>query len=217
MDLYYYPLSRYCQKVLIAAYEKRVIFSPIVINLRDPIVRSKFLTQFPMGQLPILKDMDDNFLPNATIIIEYLDNTFATGIQLLSFDAETLLDIKLYDRLIDSEINDRLFKIDNINDTGVPLPNHIQIKREEKHIYNQLQDIDNKLQKSDWLCGDDFSLADCALIPCLRHPWVQNHLTTFENLARYQLQAESRSSWMLAQDEIEFAEAEDLIALNQIP
>ena len=217
LELYYYSLSRYCQKVLIALYEKQVEFSPKVTDLRDPIVRRRFLKKFPMGQLPIIKTNDKKHLPNASIIVEYLDKTFDTGTQLISLDPVKRLDIKLHDRLIDSEINNRLFRMDNIHDSDLPLPNHLQIKREENQITNLLNDLDEKLEKNHWLCGDTFSMADCALIPCLRHPWMQTHLKYFENLHRYKLQAETRGAWMLVIDEIKLAEAEDFIGLNQIP
>lgn len=217
MKLYYYPLSRYCQKVLIAFYEKLTPFTPEVTNLKDPDVRSHFLDKFPMGQLPILIDDENNTLPNASIIIEFIDNEYYTGTQLLPDDDIKRLHIKLQDRLIDAEINDRLFRIDNIHDSVLPLPNHIQIKREENQICNLLNELNEKLAKNHWLCGDSFTLADCSLIPCLRHPWMQTHLKYYENLHRYKLQANTRGSWLQVIDELELAEAEEQSGLNQIP
>ena len=39
MKLYYYPLSTYCQKVLIALYEKSVGFTPELVSLMNDTER----------------------------------------------------------------------------------------------------------------------------------------------------------------------------------
>lgn len=217
MELYYYPLSRYCQKVLLAIYEKQVHFEPKFIDLRNPTERESFLAEFPMGKLPIFKCHDGQYLPEATIIAEYLDRYTKTGTQLLSHHRKKKLNIRLLDRLIDNELNDRLFNIDTIKEACSPLPNHLEIRRQEHQIYCLLEKLNHELAKHHWLCGDSFTLADCAFIPCLRHPWMRKKLKFYENIHRYNQQADTRGAWMLVKDEIILAEAESYLSLNQIP
>ncbi|HTO40437.1 MAG TPA: glutathione S-transferase N-terminal domain-containing protein, partial [Rhizomicrobium sp.] len=40
IKLYYHPLSSYCHKVLIALYENKTPFKPVLVDLGDPASRA---------------------------------------------------------------------------------------------------------------------------------------------------------------------------------
>jgi len=57
MKLYYNPLSRYSQKVLIAFYEKQVEFEPIVVNVMTPESRAAYEQIYPLGKIPLFQNL----------------------------------------------------------------------------------------------------------------------------------------------------------------
>ena len=77
MKLYYYPLSTYCQKVLIALYEKSVDFTPERVSLMDDAERDAYRKIYPLGKIPLLVLDDGHWVPESSIIVEYLDTHFS--------------------------------------------------------------------------------------------------------------------------------------------
>jgi glutathione S-transferase len=69
MILYYHPLSSYCWKALIALYENDVPFERHMME--DPGVAEAWLTLWPLGKFPVLRDeARDRTLAETSIIIE---------------------------------------------------------------------------------------------------------------------------------------------------
>ncbi|MEC4727550.1 glutathione S-transferase family protein [Shewanella sp. D64] len=217
MELYYHPLSRYSQKVLLALYEKQANFFPRVVELSDPLSRQEFSLFYPPAKVPLLKSKQGYLIPESSIIIEYVDNEFPQkGTRLIPPNTSISLDTRLQDRLIDLELSNVLFEFErqqlNPEDT-----NQIKIKQLEKRIRRFLQYLDNILENNHWLCGDSLTLADCALIPCL--PYAREHFQLFkyDNLSRYWAQAQLRGSYQQVQEEIELALTEVLVGRRPIP
>ena len=69
MKLYYFPLSTYLQKALMAFYEKDVSFSPQLVDLRDETKREEYRKIYPLGKIPLLIRDDGWTIPESTIII----------------------------------------------------------------------------------------------------------------------------------------------------
>src|SRR5688572_18129698 len=100
MKLYYYPLSRYSQKVLLALYEKQVAFTPIVLYPGNPDERAELRKLTPLGKVPLLV-LDDGWkIPESTIIIEYLD-AHAKGARLIPEDRDLARQTRFHDRIAD--------------------------------------------------------------------------------------------------------------------
>ena len=72
MKLYYYPLSTYSQKVLIALYEKQLEFESELVFLFDPEAATSYKEIYPLGKIPLLVNEED-MVPESSIIVEYLD------------------------------------------------------------------------------------------------------------------------------------------------
>lgn len=217
MELFYHPLSRYSQKVLLALYEKQANFFPRVIELSDPSSRQEFSLFSPPGKVPLLKSKQGILIPESSIIIEYVDNEFPQqGTRLIPPDTSISLDTRLQDRLIDLELSNVLFEFERqlLNPEA---SNQIKLKQLEKSIHGFLQYLDDILENNHWLCGDSLTLADCALIPCL--PYAREHFQLFkyDNLSRYWDQSQLRGAFQQVKEEIELAQKEVLIGRRPIP
>ncbi|MCL1095419.1 glutathione S-transferase family protein [Shewanella kaireitica] len=200
MDLYYHPLSRQSQKVLIALYEKQAHFYPHIIDLTDPYARREFQRIDSTGYLPTLRIESGEIIPDASVIIEYLDATIDQGTQLIPSATSDALQVRLYDRLSDTRLdkvidNWQSAQRQNIN-------NQLRIKQLENELLTTLDSFDRRLATNHWLCGDSFSLADCATIPCLLSLETKFNLLDYEHLGRYWIQATLRGAINQVQEEV---------------
>ncbi|MCL1051318.1 glutathione S-transferase family protein [Shewanella abyssi] len=200
MDLYYHPLSRQSQKVLIAFYEKQAHFYPHIIDLADPYARREFQRMDASGQLPLLRMTSGEIIPDASIIIEYIDANIEQGTQLIPALTKDALQVRLYDRLSDTRL-DKV--IDNWQIAKhQKRSNQIRVKQIENELLTTLDSLDRRLATYHWLCGDRFSLADCATIPCLLALETEFNLLDYEHLGRYWIQAKLRGAVNQVQEEV---------------
>lgn len=200
MDLYYHPLSRQSQKVLIAFYEKQAHFYPHIIDLADPYARREFQRMDASGQLPLLRMTSGEIIPDASIIIEYIDANIEQGTQLIPALTKDALQVRLYDRLSDTRL-DKV--IDHWQITKhQKRSNQIKVKQIENELLTTLDSLDRRLATHHWLCGDRFSLADCATIPCLLALETEFNLLDYEHLGRYWIQAKLRGAVNQVQEEV---------------
>ena len=188
MKLYYYPLSTYCQKVLIALYEKQVAFTPISTYPGDPADRAKLRELTPIGKVPLLI-LDNGWkLPESTTIIEYLD-THAGGPRLIPEDRDLARQTRFHDRLADLYINEPLRIVARESDAAD------RVAKARQTLDSMYTGLDRHLAERQWIMGNDFTLADCSLIPPLAvhgnaHPFAATH----KNLAAYFERAMQRPS-----------------------
>lgn len=203
MELYYYPLFRHSQKVLLAMFEKQLSFLPRVTDLHDPLQRRAFAELQPLCRLPLLISNDGRQLPESSIIVEYLDQLVDVGSKLLPDEAPQQLQVRLYDRLIDNYLSYPLLQLEQ----QLRLPKELQqplLQRQlENRIHTLLAQLEQQLEQHHWLCGESFTMADCALIPSLAALPTRFNLLDFPELGSYWLHAQLRGSWMLVQDEVE--------------
>src|SRR5215469_3136594 len=55
LKLYFHPLASFCHKALIALYENRIPFEPIIVDLGDEASRAAFRAVWPMAKMPVLR------------------------------------------------------------------------------------------------------------------------------------------------------------------
>jgi glutathione S-transferase len=199
MRLYYSPLSTYSQKVLIALYEKGVAFEPHVVNLRDPKSRAAFLGVHPLGKVPVLVLDDDHRIPESSIIIEFLDGDFPAA-RLIPAAVEAARKVRFHDRIADLYLTDP---------TAMLLFNHLRareylsadLETASQRLAQTLVYLDQCLADSAWVCGDSFTMADCAVIPSLFYLNVIQPFDELPNLTRYWQAAQQRPSYQQVQEE----------------
>src|SRR5262245_4160863 len=102
MKLYSHPFSSYCQKVLIALYEKALRFETRMLG-PDEKIAAEHAALWPLKRMPVLVD-DGRTYAEASIIVEYLDLVRPGPSPLVPRDARAALDVRFMDRFFDNYV-----------------------------------------------------------------------------------------------------------------
>lgn len=140
-----------------------------------------------MASIPVLVDDAAAIaLPESTVIVEYLDR-FGDAPPLIPADPDAALRARLWDRVIDGRVQTPMQKIvlDNLRAEGTGDPHGVE---EARALLDRIYPVlDEQLQRSAWLAGPTFTLADAAAAPGLFYAravrrWDEENLTA---LTRY--------------------------------
>lgn len=194
MKFYYFPLSTYSQKTLMALHEKEVDFEAKLVDLRDPGQRSEYRKIYPLGKIPLLVRDDDWLIPESTIIIEYIDTHFDSGPQLIPDDKDNARQVRFMDRMNDLYLNETITTL--LFQGWKPEADRDQERTETARsragvMYDYLS---KSLQGKDWLMGE-FSMADCAAAPALFYAQQVFPFDEHPNIAAYWERLKSRPSY----------------------
>jgi glutathione S-transferase len=168
LTLYMHPLASYCHKALIALYENDTPFKPHLLDLGDPTVRAEFNALWPIGKMPVLLDsVRGQTVPEATIIIEYLDLYYPGPTRFVPDDPERAWKARLADRFYDLYVHEPMQKIvtDRLRPEGSKDPFGVEAARATLRTSYDI--LEKQMEQRFWAMGDDFSLADCAAAPAL--------------------------------------------------
>ena len=180
MKLYYHPLSGYSQKVLIALYEKNIPFDGEIIDLMNPQAKAAYKKDvYPIGKVPFMIADDGHKIPESSIIVEYLENNYASGTQLIPSDKHLARQVRFNDRMIDLYFQNQIGIIffDSLNPKDQQDPEGVQQARNTiDTVYGFLNE---HLANGEWMVGNQFSMAECAIAPVLNyarqtHPYEQH-------------------------------------------
>lgn len=166
--LYYHPLSSYCQKAMIALYEKQLGFEPYLVDLGNERARAELAAVWPFAKFPVLHDIVDGVTaPESSIIVEYADSISTNGPQLIPSAPALARNVRLWDRVIDNYLHGPLQKIvgDRLRPEGRDDPHGVEEARAT--LATAYRTLDRSLGTGGWLTGDDFTMADCAAAPPL--------------------------------------------------
>ena len=201
LTLYYHPFSSYCWKVLVPLYEAGTPFRARTIE--DPQAAAEWKRRWPIARFPILVEEASGLtLPEASIIVEYLDSHHPGPQPLLPPDADLRLEVRLIDRFFDNYIHGSLQRI--VSDRLRPAERRDSHGVAEAHTmldtcYGWL---DARMEDRAWAAGDGFTLADCAAAPALFYAdWVHPIGDAFANVAAYRARLLARPSVKRAVDE----------------
>ncbi|HEY0412658.1 MAG TPA: glutathione S-transferase family protein [Allosphingosinicella sp.] len=170
LRLFYHPFSSFCQKVLIALYERDVPFEPVLLNPGDPEQRATLAALWPMAKFPVLRDEARGVtVPESTLIIEYLDRVHEGPPPLVPTAPDAALEVGILDRCFDQYVMAPMqravadhFRPDEARDAwGVE-----EAKRQLSSAYDIL-DARLAANGGPWAAGATFTLADCAAAPAL--------------------------------------------------
>jgi glutathione S-transferase len=172
LTLYFHPLSSFCQKALIALYENDTPFTPHLVDLGDEASRASFLAVWPVGKFPVLRDaVRDVIVPEATVIVEYLDRFYPGRTRLVPDAADAAWDLHMRDRFFDLYINTTVGKI--VTDRLRPDGQHdtFGVVQAKAQLQTALEWVERDMAASPraktWAMGDAFTMADCAAAPAL--------------------------------------------------
>ena len=167
LSLHYHPFSSFCQKVLVALYERDVPFEKVVVDLSDPAQREKLRRLWPIGKFPVLRDeARGRTVAESSLIVEYLDRVHPGPAPLVPADPEAALDVRLWDRFFDNYVELPLQKVvgDCLRPDGVRDPHGVE---EAGALLGRAYDLleDRLAGSGTWVAGEAFTLADCGAGP----------------------------------------------------
>jgi glutathione S-transferase len=200
MKLHYHPLSTYSQKTLIALYEKNAEFTREIIELFDPAIAATYRKFYPYGKVPVLVD-GDRFIPESSIIIEYLETSYDGGTRLIPKDPEHARRARFHDRMADLYVNDCMATIffDGQKPEAAREPARVAQAKETLDI--SYKHLDEHLAKRTWLVGEQFSIADCALTAPLGYLRKVHPFASYPNITTYWSRVSERPSVKRVLDE----------------
>jgi len=193
LALFAHPLSSYCQKVLIALYERDLPFEHRLLAPGEAENGAAFAAAWPMAKMPLLLD-GEHPVAESSIIIEYCDRLESDAPPMIAADPTVALEARFMDRCFDCYVMTPMQAIvsERIRPAGHPDPYGVEQARaalERAYAW-----LDGRLAGRTWAAGDGFGLADCAAAPAL---WYARHIVQFDQyptLAAYHARLEAHPS-----------------------
>lgn len=197
LTLHYHPLSSFCWKVLVPLYENNTPFTAKLVNLGDEAERKEFYELWEIGKFPVLHDStDDRMVPESSIIIEFLDQTYPGKTRFIPPDPVQARQTRLRDRFLDLYIHMQMQKItgDRLRPAGQKDPFGVEQARTQ--MQTALGLVNEDMASKTWLMGDSFTLADCAACPALFYAnMVQPFGPELKNVSEYLERLKARPSF----------------------
>lgn len=197
--MYLHPLSSYSQKAKTAFYEKKLEFETRLLDGSEPVA-SEFAELWPIKRFPVLRH-DDNFIFEATSIIEYID-TLEPGAQpLIPQESAKANAVRMWDRFFDNYIQYPQQRI-----VYAAIGREMKLEdggaRWRAAFETAYTILEAQMKDREWVVGDTFSLADCAAAPALLYAdWTHPIDARFENVRAYRRRLLARPSYAQALDE----------------
>jgi Glutathione S-transferase len=199
LTLYAHPFSSYCQKALVALYEKDVPFDLRMLD--GPEAMAELAAIWPMRRFPVLVDGGRPVM-EASIIIEYLDLHHPGAHRLVPEDPRAALEVRLMDRFFDNYISTPQQKIvfDAIRgETEKDARGVVEAREMLDRAYHWL---DGMMAGRVWAAGEAFTLADCGAAPFLFYAhWTHPIPTACAHVHAYRSRLLARPSFARAVDE----------------
>lgn len=198
LELFSHPFSSYCQKALIALFENDTPFTYRM--LEDEGVGEELARIWPIGRFPVLRE-DDRVVPEATMIIEYLDVHHPGPVRLIPEDRDAAIAVRTMDRFFDNYIAGPQQKIvyNALRDEAAR--NAHDVAEAEAMFDKAYRWLDRHMEGREWAAGD-FSLADCAAAPQLFYAdWTCPIPEACANVRAYRQRLIARPSFARAIEE----------------
>ncbi len=196
--LYSHPFSSYCQKALVAFYEKGLPFTQRL--LEDDGAMAELKTLWPFGQFPVLMDGERRFA-ETSIIIERLDQ-ISPATPMIPTDPDLALEARFMDRVFDNHIQTHQQRI--IYNALRPEADRDPLIDAEarQRLETAYAWLNGAMADRTWAAGEVFTLADCGAAPGLlyahwTHPIPEHHA----HLWAYRRRLLARPSYARAFDE----------------
>ncbi|HEX8224987.1 MAG TPA: glutathione S-transferase family protein [Allosphingosinicella sp.] len=202
LTLHYHPFSSYCQKVLVALYERAVPFERNIVDLGDAEQKAALERLWPMGKFPVLRDEARGAtVPESSLIVEYLDRVHP-GPPLVPADPDEAMRVHLWDRFFDHYVESPLQKAvgDNFRPESGRDPYGVE---EARALLRRAWDM-LEAELADgrpWAAGETFSLADCGAGPALFYANIVEPFRGRPQVEAYYARLLERPSFARAVDE----------------
>ncbi|MGV3578512.1 glutathione S-transferase family protein [Brevundimonas sp.] len=196
--LYSHPFSSYCQKAMVAFYEKDLHFTQRM--LEDEGAMAELKAVWPFGQFPILKEGERTFA-EASIIIERLDQ-ISPVTPMIPTGSDLALEARFMDRVFDNHVQANqqriIYNALRPADQRDPLIDQ-EARTKLETAYAWLNDL---MADRTWAAGEVFTLADCGAAPGLLYAhWTHAIPKGLVHLWSYRRRLLARPSYARALDE----------------
>jgi Glutathione S-transferase len=194
MDLFAHPFSSFCQKVLIALYEKDLPFTFRLLEPSEPANGEEWARHWPLKKMPLLVD-GDRVVVEATAIIEYLEAAYPTPARLIPADPLVAAEVRMMDRIFDLHVSvpQQKFIYDVLRPESVRDP--FGVEQAAEQLDTLYAWLDERMQDRTWAVAEQFSMADCAAAPALFYAdWTHPIPERFATLRAYRARLLARPS-----------------------
>ncbi len=193
LQLFAHPFSSYCQKVLVALWEKELPFT--YRHLEDPEAAAERASLWPLGRFPVLVDGGQTVV-ESSIIIEHLDLQHAGPVRLLPEDTRAALEVRFMDRFFDNYVMNAMQKPVFEALKGEQGRKDEALAEARQALTTAYSWLEGRLKDRTWAAGEDFTMADCAAAPSLFYAdWVHQIGPGFTRLREYRAQLLARPSF----------------------
>lgn len=195
-ELFFHPFASFCQKVLAALHDCDIAFTPRVIDLSQEKDRETLAALSPMGRFPVLRDMG-RVIPESSIIIEHLAETRAAARRLVPQDWAGACEVRLWDRLMDAEVELPMQKIvlDHLRPEALRDATGVAEARATLRRFYGVLEARLAGSAGGWIAGA-FSMADCGAGPALYYAhWVEPFGPDLPNVLAYLRRLAARPSY----------------------
>ncbi len=204
MKLYYFPLSTYSQKVLIALFEKEAEFESEQVKLFDEAAREHYRSEiYPLGRIPLLVLDDGHLIPESSIIIEYLDASLDNAPRLIPAAPDEARQTRFHDRMLDLYLNDSIASLLFQSWKPEEARDRELIDRSRFRAGVMYDFLEHRLDGRTWLMGEDFTMADCAAGPALLYAGDMFPFAERPAIAAYWERLRTRPSYARVLEEAE--------------
>lgn len=196
--LYSHPFSSYCQKAIVALYEKDLPFTQRL--LEDEGSMAELKAAWPFGQFPVLKDGARHFA-ETSIIIERLDQ-ISPATPMIPSDPDLALEVRFMDRVFDNHVQTHQQRI--IYNALRPEADRDPLADADarKKLDTAYAWLDALMADRTWAAGEVFTLADCSAAPGLLYAhWTHAIPKHHVHLWAYRRRLLARPSYARALDE----------------
>ena len=203
LRLYHHPFSSFCQKVLVALYEREVPFVAEVVDLGNPEHRAMLDGLWPIGKFPVLRDEARGVtVAESSLIVEYLDGCGESP-PLVPNDPAAALIVRLWYRVFDLYVNVPMQKAvtDHLRPQDARDPYGVDEAKALLARAYAMADAELGRTGGDWIAGGAFTLADCAAAPALFYADIVAPFAAHRNLAVYYERLRARPSFSRAVEE----------------
>ena len=199
IELFAHPFSSYCQKAITAFYENDTRFEFRLLEPGSP-ASDEFAALWPIGKFPLLRE-GERVVPEATMIIEYLDVHQPGRVRFIPEDRDAAIEVRTMDRFFDNYVATPQQKL--VFDLIRPeAERDARGVREAREMLDRAYAwLDQRMAGREWAAGE-FSLADCSAGPQLFYAdWSHPMNGRFPNVAAYRERLMARPAFKRAIDE----------------
>lgn len=202
--LYYHPFSSFCQKVLVALYERNVAFEGELVGTGEPEAKARLEALWPIGKFPVLRDEQRGVtVPEASLIIAYLDRVRPGPPPLVPADPDAALQAHIWDRFFDLYVEDPMQR--RIKDCFRPEggKDPLAVEEAQAQLAKSYGVLEAHLAEcgGDWVTGEAFTLADCGAAPALFYANIVQPFAGNPHVEAYYRRLRARPSFARAVDE----------------